>query len=169
MLIMKRIPSHILSAVLLFLYEIHSTSHNRQSVVSISNRLGFSEVTFKTVYNHLSAVVHLQAQDESPLYLNADVDRPFQLASRDVVEELMDFVECKIGGSIYFYHKSFLDFLWDPRRSGPFHVFSLAARNAQDKQHLEVCLKYRESYCIQGLELVLAPGVPDSAPSLSDP
>ncbi|KAF9441334.1 hypothetical protein P691DRAFT_766416 [Macrolepiota fuliginosa MF-IS2] len=101
MLIMERIPPHILPAVLLFLREIHSTSPNSQSVAFISNCLGFSEVTFKAVYNHLCAVVHLQGQDESPSYLNADVNQPFQFASRNVVEELMGFVDCKLGFNLF--------------------------------------------------------------------
>ncbi|KAF9442926.1 hypothetical protein P691DRAFT_844715 [Macrolepiota fuliginosa MF-IS2] len=138
MLIMGCIPSDTLPSVLLFLHEMWGLSHN--SVPLISNCLGFSEVMFKAVYNHLSAVVHLQGQDESPPYLNADVNWPFQY-----------FIYCELGGSMYFYHKSFWDFSVDPRHSGPFYVLSSATWNT------------RESYCIQGS------GVPDSASSLSSP
>ncbi|KAF9444135.1 hypothetical protein P691DRAFT_778467 [Macrolepiota fuliginosa MF-IS2] len=172
-LIMQRIPPEILPAVLLFLHELcsspPSSGPGQPPAVIVSNLLGFSELTFKTVRNQLSAVIHVQDQDEPLPTRDADTSQPFQFANRDTTRGLRYFVITRLGGSILFYHKSFYDFLIDSRRSGPFHTGSSASHNAQFKRYVELHLKYQESYLFQGSELVLTPGGSDSASSLSHP
>ncbi|KAF9443589.1 hypothetical protein P691DRAFT_713081, partial [Macrolepiota fuliginosa MF-IS2] len=155
MLIMQRIPLEILPTVLLFLHFLcaftSDASTNRRSVLFMSNALGLSELTFKAVYNHLSAVVHFQDEDGFvPPYHDADTGRSFKYANSAIVSKLGVFIASRLGGSISFYHKSFYDFLIDSTRSDCFSVASLAMYNAWFKRCLELRLKYEESLCFHG-------------------
>ncbi|KAF9443699.1 hypothetical protein P691DRAFT_808462, partial [Macrolepiota fuliginosa MF-IS2] len=138
--------------------------------MQISNLLELSEIDFRATCNRLSAVLHVHGHSDSfdPSQFG-DTDRPFWHATPASVNELRDHVRDRLGGSIHFYHKSFFDFLMDPTRSGPFCVTSSPMNNAYFKHCLEVMLKYEESYCFQGSDLILAHGVADSASSLSWP
>ncbi|KAF9444073.1 hypothetical protein P691DRAFT_363226 [Macrolepiota fuliginosa MF-IS2] len=175
MLIMQRIPSGILPTVLLFL-QILCASPSHQNVdprgaLFMSNVLGLSEIELKAVCNQLSAVVHFHGRDEfvGPVIPTVDTTRPFQHADPEIVNELRSFIFNQLGGSISFYHKSFYDFLLDSTRSATFCVTSPVICNALFAHSLGLQLKYQESYCFQDSELVLAPGIPDSAYSLSWP
>ncbi|KAF9443084.1 hypothetical protein P691DRAFT_680260, partial [Macrolepiota fuliginosa MF-IS2] len=174
MLIMQRIPTQILPAVLLFLNFLcissHGLSANQRSVILISNLLGCSELTFKAICNQLSAVVHVQNQDESlPSSHDVDTSQPFQFANNDIIGRLRDFIITKLGGSVLLYHKSFRDFLIDSTRSGPFYIKSAATQNTQFRRCIELRLAYPDTYRFQGSELVPALDIPDSACSLSYP
>ncbi|KAF9441427.1 hypothetical protein P691DRAFT_854535 [Macrolepiota fuliginosa MF-IS2] len=67
-----------------------------------------------------------------------------------IIEELRIHIRTKLGGSIYFYHKSFCDVLIDPTRSGSFCIQSSPTLNAYYKHSLEVLVKYEESYPFRG-------------------
>ncbi|KAF9441166.1 hypothetical protein P691DRAFT_766631 [Macrolepiota fuliginosa MF-IS2] len=134
------------------------------------NLLSLSEIQFRAVCNQLSAVLHFDDRSDTfDLTQFGDNGRPFQRATSALTEQLTGHVRGGLGGSIYFYHKSFSDFLMDSTRSGTFCVMSLAMTNAHFKNDLGRLLEYDESYCFHEPELFLAPGVPGSAPSLSWP
>ncbi|KAF9442811.1 hypothetical protein P691DRAFT_788958 [Macrolepiota fuliginosa MF-IS2] len=166
MLIMQRISPKILPTVLLFLRILSLSSSGihtiGRSVTFVSNILGLSELRFMAMCNQLSAVIHFQDQIGSPPTHTTDTSRPFQYANRGVVLELRRFIDRQLGGSVSFYHKSFHDFLIDSTRSGSFCIASLDMYDV-------FFMRYQESYCFQGSELILAPGIPDSASSLSYP
>ncbi|KAF9441171.1 hypothetical protein P691DRAFT_596646 [Macrolepiota fuliginosa MF-IS2] len=134
------------------------------------NLLSLSEIRFRAVCNQLSAVLHFDdCSDSFDLIQFGDPGSPFQHATSALTGDLRNYACLGLGGSVYFYHKSFYDFLIDPMRSGTFCVMSLAMTNAHFKNDLGLLLKYDESCCFREPELVLAPGVPDSAASLSWP
>ncbi|KAF9442342.1 hypothetical protein P691DRAFT_714489 [Macrolepiota fuliginosa MF-IS2] len=175
MLIMRRIPPKDLSTVQLLCRLLcarlsYPGSGYTSSVVHLSSLLELSEIDFRAVCNQLSAVLHVHDHSDSfdPSRFG-DTDRPFRHTAPAFVRELRVHVRGRLGGSIHFYHKSFFDFLMDPTRSGPFCVESSPMRNAYFKHCLEVTLKYEESYCFQGSDLILVHGVADSASSLSWP
>ncbi|KAF9445555.1 hypothetical protein P691DRAFT_777487 [Macrolepiota fuliginosa MF-IS2] len=174
MLIMQRIPPDVLPTVL------HScmllcgggsfAGDSWTGVMFWGNMLTLSEIEFRAVCNHLSAVLHVYHHSD-PLDFTqfGDTNRPFQRITPSTIKELRVHIRRQLGGSIHFYHKSFFDFLMDPTRSGPFCVISSPVVNAYYKHCLDVVLKYEESYSLRGSELSLAPDVPDSASSLSWP
>ncbi|KAF9454272.1 hypothetical protein P691DRAFT_845089 [Macrolepiota fuliginosa MF-IS2] len=169
--IMRRVPPEVLPSVLLLCrllcYSRSYAGGTESGVMLCCNRLALSEIEFRVVSNHLSAVLHFRGHSDSfDLAQFNDIGRPFQYATpTQAVTELKSYVCARLGGSIHFYHKSFYDFLTDPTRSGTFYLWSSRMRNAYLKHCLEVTLKYEESYCLRGS----APDVPDSASSLSWP
>ncbi|KAF9449066.1 hypothetical protein P691DRAFT_774915 [Macrolepiota fuliginosa MF-IS2] len=174
MVIMQRIPPDVLPTVLLLCRLLCSggaySGGNQHSVILWSNLLTLSEIDFRAVCNQLSAVLHIHGHSDSLNFAQfGDTNRPFRHATPAAIEELRDHIRSKLGGSIYFYHKSFYDFLWDPMRSGTFCVWSSATLNVYRKHCLEVLVKFEEGYSFRGSELDLAPGLPDSASSLSWP
>ncbi|KAF9442582.1 hypothetical protein P691DRAFT_681180, partial [Macrolepiota fuliginosa MF-IS2] len=174
MLIMRRIPPDALTTVLLLCHVLCNlgsyASDSQTGVMFWGNMLGLSEIEFRAGCNHLSAVLHVHDHSDSfDSTQFGDTGRPFQRTTPAAIKQLGTHIRRQLGGSIYFYHKSFVDFLMDPMRSCKFCVGSSPIINAHYKNSLEVLFKYEESYSLQGLELVLAPGVPDSASSLSWP
>ncbi|KAF9447987.1 hypothetical protein P691DRAFT_730472 [Macrolepiota fuliginosa MF-IS2] len=174
MVIMRRIPPKALPTVLLLCTQLCNdrayAGGDQSGVMLWGNFLTQSEIEFRAVCNHLSAVLHIRDHNDSfDLTQFNGTNRPFQHANRAAIEELRNHTYNKLGGSIYFYHKSFYDFIIDPTRSGTFCLGSPPMINALYKHSLEVVLKYEESYSFRGSELGLAHGVPDSASSLSWP
>ncbi|KAF9444985.1 hypothetical protein P691DRAFT_777890 [Macrolepiota fuliginosa MF-IS2] len=174
MVIMQRIPPKALPTVLLLCMLLCSGSSyaggGQSGVILWRNLLALSEIEFQAVCNHLSAVLHIHGHSDSLDFAQfGDTSRPFQHANPVALEELRNHIGSKLGGSIYFYHKSFYDFLIDATRSGAFCIWSSPTLNAYYKHSLEVLVKYEESYTLRGSELGLAPGLPDSASSLSWP
>lgn len=161
-LVMQRIPVQMLPAVnLLFASVCHRRYTPRSfGVIYQSNVLGVSRLDFGSICNQLSAILQFHDCGE-PLKLDDNVDksRPFQYASRKVIQELWLLVCSQLGGSISFYHKSFYDFLVDPTRSGNFCVTSPVMRRALFKHCLELQLKYQESFSLQGSSEFLSSGL----------
>ncbi|KAF9440884.1 hypothetical protein P691DRAFT_800978 [Macrolepiota fuliginosa MF-IS2] len=155
MAIMQRIPPDVLPNILLLCRLLCSddayAGGHQIGVILYSNELGLSEIEFRAVCNHLSAVLHIRDYSDSfdPTQFG-DTNRPFQHTNTAAIEELRGHIFNKLGGSIYFYHKSFRDFLWDPTRSGTFCVRSSPTLNAYYKHCLEVLVKYEESYSFRG-------------------
>ncbi|KAF9439440.1 hypothetical protein P691DRAFT_769763 [Macrolepiota fuliginosa MF-IS2] len=152
---MQRIPPDILPTVL-FLCSLLCTdaSYSRGSetgVVLRSNMLALSEIKFQAVCNHLSAVLYVHGHGDSfDSTQFGDINRPFQHIAPSAIIGLSFDIRRRLGGSIYFYHKSFWDFLIDPTRSGTFCVTSPPAADAYYKHCLSVVLKYEESYSLRG-------------------
>ncbi|KAF9446793.1 hypothetical protein P691DRAFT_776618 [Macrolepiota fuliginosa MF-IS2] len=193
MLIIQRIPPEELPTILLLCailcqLGMYAPGGSQIGGMLLGNLLSLSEIQFRAVCNQLSAVLHFDNRGDSfdPIQFG-NIDHLFQRATSTPTRGFRAYVRSGLGGSIYFYHKSFYDFLVDPMRSGTFCVMSLAVTNAQFKKYLELLLKYESDYfqgpgevqaSFQSLahilntmnqELVLAPGIPDSTPPLSWP
>ncbi|KAF9442369.1 hypothetical protein P691DRAFT_779436 [Macrolepiota fuliginosa MF-IS2] len=174
MVIMRRIPSDVLPTALLLCRLLCGddayAGGSQGGVILYSNELALSEIELRAVCSHLSAVLHIHLHSDSfDSTQFGDTNRPFQHANPAAIKELRIHILRRLGGSIYFYHKSFFDFLWDPTRSGTFCVRSSPMLNVYYKHSLKVLVKYEESYSFRGSELALAHGLPDSASSLSWP
>ncbi|KAF9446884.1 hypothetical protein P691DRAFT_732444 [Macrolepiota fuliginosa MF-IS2] len=175
MLIMQRIPPKDLPTILLLCAILchlatYAAGGYRWGAMLQGNLLSLSEIQFRAVCNQLSAVLRFDGRnDRFDLTQFGDTGSPFQRATSALTGKLRDHVYGRLGDSIYFYHRSFYDFLIDPTRSGAFCVRSPAVTNAHFKNDLGLLLEYDGSCCFQESELVLAPGVPDSAASLSWP
>ncbi|KAF9441857.1 hypothetical protein P691DRAFT_811953 [Macrolepiota fuliginosa MF-IS2] len=155
MVIMQRIPPDVLPNILrlcrLLCSDGSYAGGHQIGVILYSNELGLSEIEFRAVCNHLSAVLHIRDHSDSfDSTQFGDTHRPFKHANTATIEELRTHIVSKLGGSIYFYHKSFFDFLCDPTRSGPFCVASSPMRNTYYKHCLEVLVKYEKSYSFRG-------------------
>ncbi|KAF9444979.1 hypothetical protein P691DRAFT_762905, partial [Macrolepiota fuliginosa MF-IS2] len=153
--IMRRIPLKALTTVLLLCELLCNgvayAGGNQVGVILWSNLSTLSEIEFRAAYNHLSAVLYIRDHSDSfDSTQFGDTNRPFQHADPAAIEELRDHICSKLGGSIYFYHKSFFDFLCDPTRSDTFCVWSSPTLNAYYKHLLEVLVKYEESYSFRG-------------------
>ncbi|KAJ3575697.1 hypothetical protein NP233_g922 [Leucocoprinus birnbaumii] len=104
--------------------------------VLMSNILGWSEVEFRSISNHLSAVIRHRAV---PYHLPQGVDAslPYTHAPSSSLKGLDDLILTTFGGSLVFHHKSFFDFLSDQERSGPYSVVSAEARDDMFKLALQ--------------------------------
>ncbi|KAF9443639.1 hypothetical protein P691DRAFT_797269 [Macrolepiota fuliginosa MF-IS2] len=146
MVIMRRIPSEILPAVLLLCAILCFSGRyldiNSLGVLTQSNFLGLSELQFKMVCSQLSAVLLFRHQPESLVYTTTDTSRPFYQENPAVTQGLRALVFFEPGGSVSFHHKSFYDFL--------FCVASPITHNTLFKHCLELQHKYQESYSLQG-------------------
>lgn len=163
-LIMHRIPANILPSVQLLLatmlfrspgyFAIHPKVKVRYwGAMYLSNMLKVSESTFNTLCNTLQAVLWVQKQPEPPvLNVSIDLARPFyeqELSSSDLIR-LKEFMWC-LGGIITFHHKSFVEFLVDPARSGTFCLETPAMYNRIVQHCAQTGVEYGQSYRIQGL------------------
>ncbi|KAF9443407.1 hypothetical protein P691DRAFT_643682, partial [Macrolepiota fuliginosa MF-IS2] len=174
MVIMQRIPPKALPMVLLLCTLLCSGSSyvggHQRGVMLWRNLLGLSEIELRVVCNHLSAVLHIHCHSDSlDLAQFGGTNRPFQHASTAAVEALRNHIGSKLGGSIYFYHKSFYDFPIDPMRSGTFCVWSSPMLNAYYRHFLEALVKYEGSCSFRGSEPDSAHGPPNLASSSSRP
>ncbi|KAF9443809.1 hypothetical protein P691DRAFT_840604 [Macrolepiota fuliginosa MF-IS2] len=153
--IMQCIPLKALPTVLLLCRLLCSSivyaSGDQVGVILYSNELGLSKIIFWVVYNHLSAILHICNHSNS---FNStqfgDTHCPFQHGNTAAIKELRIHIHSKLGGSIYFYHKSFFDFLCNPTCSSTFCIWSSPMLNAYYMHILEVLVKYEESYSFQG-------------------
>lgn len=183
-LILQRISPEILPSVHLLLALI--CRRGTVGAILAANILGMSKDKFEAVCHHTSAVVHFWEPGKD-LELDPTIDTScmYTQVDQDVQAKLDQQVEDKLRGRVFFYHKSFDDFLLDPARSGPYCAKgSEALANHYAKTHLE----YDRSYSWQGsgtfapihlfipnfllfmsAELVLASGVTDSGSTLSYP
>ncbi|KAF9442570.1 hypothetical protein P691DRAFT_789264 [Macrolepiota fuliginosa MF-IS2] len=165
-MIMQRCPAEALPKLLLSLVVMTNLGIG---VLLEGNILALSELESKAVFSTLSAVLYFRDQPEPLTYGTADTGRSFQHADPQVIREFGLRVQARVGGSLHFYHKLFLEFLHDPTRSGRFCLSSPATLNAVFKHCIEHQLKCQRAYCFQGSDSAPAPDSPDSASSLSYP
>lgn len=183
-LIMQRIPPKmlpIIHQVLAFLC-VYSFS----GAIIVANSLRISKVELEAVCNEMGAVIRFQRQQE-PLELDPAIDtsQSFLHTSSHLLVGVHPIISSSLGGSISFYHKSFKDFLLDPHRSGIYCVNTitqLVVKRWEDfwRQRQDfLCWKGSSVYysisaspgssILIPVELVRAPGAPDSTLSLSYP
>ncbi|KAF9447552.1 hypothetical protein P691DRAFT_802186 [Macrolepiota fuliginosa MF-IS2] len=145
MLILGRIPEELLPYVRLLLSMLcHLNSP--QNTIIFANLLRLSKMEQQTVCNRLSAV--LQVRDPNQAFdVDPDIDTscPYlenPRLSHEDIGKLSASVFGRLGGQIYFYHKSFRDFLIDPRRSG----FSWLNPPAMHELLFEHCFRLELEY-----------------------
>ncbi|XP_006455325.1 hypothetical protein AGABI2DRAFT_209759 [Agaricus bisporus var. bisporus H97] len=160
-LILQRVPNGLLSSIQLVLYTMvlmHLDGEHMSSIRLLSNMLRLTETKMKMLCGELVAVVH---HIESYGRSNTTEDfSSFPL--------LLSIEEVYAGEeALSFYHKSFLDFLCDPTRSGPFCVTTPAVRNRLFQHLVELEIHYSKSYSFQSnCGLVLAAN--ESGTNLAD-
>ncbi|KAJ3576064.1 hypothetical protein NP233_g693 [Leucocoprinus birnbaumii] len=136
-MIMENMPPgrHPLAGLVLTLLSLTSKSSNTLGAMLHRRILGLSEFQFRSICGDLSAV--LLIEDHPPLDLATHIE--------PILESVMDiyhFSRFHYGGSVRFYHKSFIDFLVDPRRSGKYCTAVPSAYVALFKHFLNVYPTY---------------------------
>ncbi|KAF9441716.1 hypothetical protein P691DRAFT_683055 [Macrolepiota fuliginosa MF-IS2] len=122
-LIMRRIPAKILLHVRLLLAILCHLDSSPSAIV-MANLLRLSKMEHQTICNRLSAV--LRVSDQSEIFKLEDgirTNQPYYQhpkISLDALGKLSDSIFFRSGGRMTFYHKSFRDFLIDPKRSDVF-------------------------------------------------
>ncbi|EKM76350.1 hypothetical protein AGABI1DRAFT_108887 [Agaricus bisporus var. burnettii JB137-S8] len=169
-LIMQRVPSGVLPSVqLLFADMLLDGYKGVWSAIEEGNCLGFSEVEFRNLCNHVRAVVCYHDIKPLPAFGNSfNATRPFEVADSEI-KCLLEEKDRTAGGVVSFYHKSFRDFLCDPSRSGAFCVTTPEMHAKLFNHYHQIHHDYSRSFVIRGTGLELAPGFPSSAASLSWP
>jgi hypothetical protein len=153
MLILRRVPDHILPSVkLLFtlLFEdYHSNDPLLFDVAPWFNQLGLTEAMFKSMRNHLHAVAQFQDTSES-FHLGAGIDpaRPYYEQTNPSPQTRIQIDEYL--GLVSFHHKSFYDFLADPARSFTFCATGPEMRLKLFNHRLEFHLRYASTYAVKG-------------------
>ncbi|KAF5356740.1 hypothetical protein D9756_006400 [Leucocoprinus leucothites] len=171
-LILERIPDDILHPmkVLLNWMVLGDWELRGWDVALICNIIGISEASFKSICHHLQAVVAYQEPSQSIREIAPTVDlaQPFyrQNLSHEVICSLSGQL-LKIHGTISFLHKSFVEFLSSPARSGAFYARS-PAREIRNRQ-LQQRIHYASGHVIKSSRLELAPRTTSSSALLSWP
>ncbi|KAF5353347.1 hypothetical protein D9756_007793 [Leucocoprinus leucothites] len=125
--IVSRIPPEMSPETRLFfsLYSLMRMNIHRSAIIW-SNMLRISRVRLRAICNQLSAVLQFW---EKPTNNDIDTIVGDHLSDGDHSNGLSDLntiIRFSTGGSISFYHKSFIDFLVEPSRSGKFCATSPA-------------------------------------------
>ncbi|KAF9444915.1 hypothetical protein P691DRAFT_777939 [Macrolepiota fuliginosa MF-IS2] len=173
-LILKRIPGDMLPVIRLLLGLLcHFDSP--QNLMMISNVLRLSGMKQQVICSRLSAVLRVRDPEvtlDNDLRVEVDCNRPYfenpDLAPEDL-SNLRKSIYERLGGSISFYHKSFRDFLIDPRRSDLFWSETTPIYELLFNHLYNLRLEHERTYCFRGSAVALAPHVPNSASSLSYP
>ncbi|KAF5353222.1 hypothetical protein D9756_007790 [Leucocoprinus leucothites] len=142
--ILSRIPAETTQETCLFFSLCCLSRLNiHRSAIVWSNMLRISRVRLRAICNQLSAVLRFR---EKPI--NNDIDTNADNHLFDDLNRLSDLdaaIRYSAGGSISFYHKSFIDFLMEPSRSAKFCATSPAMYEALLKHTTELWLDYDSS------------------------
>ncbi len=146
MLIMQRIPPEMFAIIHLLLSRLCRFVPWGATV--LANVAKLSKMEFENLCNQMSSVIHLRDTGHT-LEFDSSVDttRPYTQTSQSVLPKLSQAVQFRLGGMVSFYHKSFADFLLDPKRSGR---FSVKKAPALAKLGTDLHLQYDKSYCWDG-------------------
>jgi hypothetical protein len=151
MLIMQRIPSHILSSVQLLFATLLEPGYSPAvpfHVATTFNRLQLSEAVFHSMRKHLHAVLYFQ--DETPaLQFPADIDirQPYYEQRAPNLQRALIYSSL---GRFMSYHKSFYDFLADPARSADFCVTTPKVQLKLFESHLQTHFHFEQIYSVRG-------------------
>ncbi|KAJ3563197.1 hypothetical protein NP233_g9095 [Leucocoprinus birnbaumii] len=141
-------------------------------LVYASNFLGLSEMEMRAICGQLSAVALLRGQDvDLELPTEIDITRSFleHDPGRRHVPSLLEIVYTRLGGSVNVYHKSFLDFLAYPERSGSYCVRTTVALNNLFRHLIDRHLALDSSYVFNESTLLPTSDATSAASSLSYP
>ncbi|KAF9447553.1 hypothetical protein P691DRAFT_802189 [Macrolepiota fuliginosa MF-IS2] len=171
-LILRHIPEGMLPSIRLLLAIVcHGDTPLDTTIVS--NMLGLSGMEYQTICNQLGAVVRVRDPDGA---LNSDLkvdpSRPYfqnsELGPKEI-NKLRDSIYLRLGGTVSFYHKSFQDFLVDPRRSDLFWFKPLSIYQLLFEHFYKLRLDHERTYCLRDSALAPAPHALNSASFLSHP
>ncbi|KAJ3560384.1 hypothetical protein NP233_g10874 [Leucocoprinus birnbaumii] len=174
--IMQNIPPGRLQPTMLFLHYICTVGetfiHRGLGLVYASNFLGLSEMEMRAICGQLSAVALLRGQDVD-LELSTEIDTTRSFLEHDPgrrhVPSLLEIVYTRLGGSVNVYHKSFLDFLAYPERSGSYCVRTTVALNNLFRHLIDRHLALDSSYVFNESTLLPTLDATSAASSLSYP
>ncbi|KXN92049.1 hypothetical protein AN958_10036 [Leucoagaricus sp. SymC.cos] len=159
LLIMHQIPDNMLLLVrcLILLASFAPETEHGGVAMQLGNLLGTSEMKFTLVCNKLHAV--LQFQDHHRRSVRHDVSWPSGLNCINHLQNTrgeparLAPLSVQLGGSISFYHKSFVDFVTDPSRSGRFCARTPAVANTLFARCLRLHHDFTKSYVFPHIEL----------------
>ncbi|KAF5353348.1 hypothetical protein D9756_007792 [Leucocoprinus leucothites] len=147
------IPAQMASDTSLFFSLCCLTPTNSHlSAVMWSNMLRVSRIRLKAMCNQLGAVLYLR-QERISDDISTIVGE--HLSDDDGFNQLPDLnttICYATGGSISFYHKSFIDFLMEPSRSGEFCATSPAMYETLFKHTTQLWLDYDSQISLPGPE-----------------
>ncbi|KXN83051.1 hypothetical protein AN958_01873 [Leucoagaricus sp. SymC.cos] len=167
MLILKRIPEHVLPSVQLLLADlVCGQFYGGWYAALICNKLGLSEAELRGICNHLLAVVDFQ---EYPRPLRFDERINTEVSYYLQESSILYNRPHAVGGMLSFHHKSFYDFLVDPNRSATFCLTTPTVREQRFHRYVQTQHAYAQTLAISKTGLGLAPNVPNSSISLSYP
>jgi hypothetical protein len=152
MLIMQRIPEHILLSAQLLLYYMQAVEFRRITyLATASNGLGLSQLDFLGVYQYLHVVLRVHEYHE-PLALPNNVNS--SCSYLDQCHSFQNIISLRrralgVHGVIEFYHKSFYDFLRDPSRSLSFCVTTPTIRTKFFDRLVRCHHHFAQSYAIR--------------------
>ncbi|KAJ3562073.1 hypothetical protein NP233_g9801 [Leucocoprinus birnbaumii] len=174
--IMRRVPDEITPSMRLFLTNMVASRivGSPQAAVLLCSVTGLSEIGFRSITNHLQAVLFYQGPPQYEIRFGQGIDltRPYDdhWENYDVKPSASSRgMLLGVHGQVNFHHKSFYDFLIDPARSNNFCVSTKAARENRFNCLIQQHLHYASFLDIQGPKLVRAPHVPKSSLALPWP
>ncbi|KAJ3576063.1 hypothetical protein NP233_g692 [Leucocoprinus birnbaumii] len=117
------------------------------SLIVWCNLLRISRFTFRIICNQLSAVLQYREKSFEVEYPNQVVDHEDWNYMFPVVH---DTIRHHAGGSISFFHKSFIDFLQDPSRSGDYCMHSPVMHRLLSQHLAELWREYDTQIYLPG-------------------
>ncbi|KXN80735.1 hypothetical protein AN958_08104 [Leucoagaricus sp. SymC.cos] len=172
--ILERVPKDMLSFSRLLLSYLTHLPHyaERWSAVEICNGLGFSEVLFRGLCHQLHAVLKYNDAPEPPDLSALELEITRSLVAHQVSSirhfQLRPQV-FRVFGFVGFHHKSFVDFLGDPRRSLSFCVTTPAAHEILFNHFVDRHHHFARQLVLRDIGLAATPNAPSPTPSLSWP
>ncbi|KAJ3569975.1 hypothetical protein NP233_g4709 [Leucocoprinus birnbaumii] len=147
----ERVPMDLLPDMLCFLALLCGATSKgayRWNVALVSNRLGISEIRFRSIYQHLQATLSYFTPPQLSPPEQVDVDRPCceHLPLSDSLETYIT----GIHGLVSFRHKSFYDYLVNPARSFTFCVTTPAVQSYLIDRLAEQHHHHSSTLAIQG-------------------
>jgi hypothetical protein len=158
MLIMQRIPYHMLSSVqLLFAtmveYGLKVNPTASLNISAIFNQIRLPEAVLNSIRKHLHTVLYFQDATAAPQpRTDIDVTRPYYKQRTPSDQERHAILSS--SGKLAFYHKSFYDFLADPARSATFCATTLEAQLKVFEGHLQTHFVLAQAYATQGTGMI---------------
>ena len=159
---MNQVPEGILpSAQLLLCFGVRYDIDCDFYASILCNILRLSESMFRDIYHYLHAVIAYKASFDPLSSIDPCID-----LTRSFFDQVQWFHPdnsviyhhlSNIQGSLYFYHKSFYDFLRDPTRSGPFCVTTPDTYCKLFDQMIQNHHHYASSYAIDGSSTFFLP------------
>ncbi|KAJ3575483.1 hypothetical protein NP233_g1068 [Leucocoprinus birnbaumii] len=169
MLIMQRIPEHILPSVMLFFADMLMDDYTRDAwpVSFLCNILGLSESEFRGICGQLHAVLHYQNDSKPSVQIYDFIELSWPYYTQDVPfypnPTFFSWLARSLGG-VSFYHKSFYDFLSDPARSATFCVTTQSMRQTLFAHYIKRHLDYAGSYAMSDKIETQFVGLPQPIP-----
>ncbi|KAJ3562015.1 hypothetical protein NP233_g9837 [Leucocoprinus birnbaumii] len=116
------------------------------SILFHSNLLGLSEFQYRAICGDLNSVLYIKEQPPIELPKGVDPTRSFLENDQRHAQDISLLVQECLGGTIYFHHKSFIDFLTNPSRCGTYCINTPLAYTNLFEHMLRVYPNYDHIY-----------------------